>query len=262
MKKPTLRFWRDFPLALFLFFLVLAPQLATHDPIISYEERALAPPSHQHWLGTDRLGRDEWSRLVVGGRTTLASALLATSISVSIGLLLASIGRLGAIGEIALILKDALLAFPAILIALVLRSLLDGSWFALGLAVGVANIANYAHVALGAYASAAKAPHLEGARSIGASRWRILSHHLIPTALPTLTSFAAVVFAWSILYGSALAFLGLGEDPSTPEWGMMIQQGQGVLTQAPRLVILPSVAITGIIWLAYRLAAAVTVQPK
>ena len=250
-------FWRDMPITVVIFFIVIAPQLNTHHPIIA-TEIALASPSPEHWLGTDRLGRDVWSRLITGGQITLGTALLASTVSITFGLALAIANILSITKLWGSILKDALLAFPGILIALMIRSALDGSWISLGIAIGIANIANYAHVAVGALINAQKAPHIEGAYSIGARPLRIITRHILPTAFPTLAAFGAVIFAWSIGYGSALAFLGLGESPSTPEWGMMIRQGQGVLMQAPHLFLLPGTLIGLHVWLTYRFAEAIT----
>lgn len=237
-----------------LFMMVITPYLATHDPIHAESGHELESYSHEHWFGTDRLGRDVWSRFVVGGQRTLSSALLATLIATGGGLLLGSLGNFGPLQSIIRLLIDALLAFPAILLALVIRTLLEGNLLTLALAVGVANLATYSRVTMDALQVAQHQPYIEGARSIGASQWRLVTRHIIPAALPTLASFGAVVFAWSLLYASALAFLGLGGDPTQPDWGIMLQQGQGTIVQAPRLVILPASALALSVWLAYAVA--------
>ncbi len=253
-------FWHWFPLTVLAFFLLIAPLLATHDPIFAESGRELDSPSADHWLGTDRLGRDEWSRLAIGGRRTLSSALLATTIAVIGGLALSSLSFTGStiIHHLSAALTDALLAFPALLLALVVRTLLEGNLWTLAIAVGLANLGPYTRLATDALHVAQSAPHIEGAHSIGAGRWRILTRHIIPTALPTLVAFASVIFAWSLLYGAALAFIGLGGDPSHPDWGVMIEQAQGTLSQAPMLVLLPSGALATSVWLAHRFADALT----
>lgn len=234
----------------------VAPFLATHDPIHATPGRELARPSSEYWLGTDRLGRDVWSRLMIGGQRTLGTAMLATGIAVTGGLILGSFTVVGPLftQRIAQALTEALLAFPALLLALVVRTIMEGSLLTIGIAVGTANIASFARVATDALQSAQLQPHIEGARSIGASDWRIITRHLLPTALPVLMAFASVIFAWSLLYGAALAFLGLGGEPSQPDWGVMIAQARGTLVQAPRLLLLPSALLALSIWSAYRLS--------
>ncbi|NDJ84422.1 MAG: ABC transporter permease [Chloroflexi bacterium] len=240
------------PAVILLGLVLLAPLVATHDPIHATPGRELEGPSADHWLGTDRLGRDVWSRLVIGGRRTITGGFLATGIAIGIGTMLGGFATVGPylMRETATVLIDALLAFPAILLALVVRTALEGSLVTLSLAIGVASIAPYARVTISALNTAALQPHIEGAQSIGASQWRVLTRHIVPGALPTLLSFASVVFAWSMLYGAALAFLGLGGNPSAPDWGIMIAQGRGVLTQAPQLVLLPGGFLALTVWLA------------
>lgn len=255
-----LRIWLMTPIIVMAFFILIAPQLATHNPRIADNGNELAPPSPDHWLGTDRLGRDIWSRLVVGGQRTLTTALLATSISVGSGLILAGLSVGKFTRGIANIITDTLLSFPPLLAALLVRAAIPNMAITLAIAVGIANIGSYGRVAIDTIAQAQRMPFIEGARSIGASQWRIFYRHLIPTAQPTLIAFGAVVFAWSILYAASLSFLGLGNDLSAPEWGLMIAQGRSTLLQAPELVAYPSLAIMLCVWLAFRFADAM-VQP-
>lgn len=228
--------------AILFFLLIILPLTANHDPLHANAGEELAPPSTQYWLGTDHLGRDFWSRLVVGGQRTLLSAFWATGIAVFGGLILASLTQLGWRLNLYLarVLLDALLAFPILLVALVIRTLLAGSLLTLSVAIGLAGIALYANVARGALQSAQVLPHIEGAYSIGATPRRILIYHILPSALPTLVSFGIVLFGWMLLYQSALAFLGLGGDPSAPDWGAMLNQGRAYLDTDPLLMLCPS----------------------
>lgn len=219
----------------------ILPLMANHDPRHAYSGEELLTPSAEYWLGTDHLGRDFWSRLVIGGQRTLLSTFLATGIAIGGGLVLASLTQLGwAFNRwLALIFLDALLAFPILLIALLIRTLLAGSLLALAVAIGLAGIAVYANIARIALRSAQVLPHIEGAYSIGAPPLRILLVHIVPNALPTLISFGMVLFGWMLLYQSALSFLGLGGDPSTPDWGTMLNQGRAYLDTNPLLMICP-----------------------
>lgn len=251
------------PILVIGFFLLVAPQLTNQDPLHANSGHELESPSQQYWFGTDHLGRDEWSRLLAGGQRTVGGALLATAITISGGLLLAcaTIYSWRITRFIAEIFRDALLAFPILVIALVVRTLFSGNLLTLALAIGLAGIAPYAQVAADALKVARQAPHIEGAHSIGASKTRIFLYHLIPTALPTLTSFGSVILGWMILYQAALSFIGLGGDPSLPDWGSMLNQGRGYIQQAPHLIFLPGGAIALVIWSANRLADKLSGSP-
>ena len=245
---------KRFIITIYLFFIGIMPLLATHDPIFAEAGAELEAPSSEHWLGTDHLGRDVWSRLVIGGRRTLGAAILATGIAIGGGLTFSALHQSRWFRFPAGVLLDALLAFPALLIALVVRTLLAGSWLSLALAISLAGIAPYARVATDAIQIAWNAPHIEGARAIGAGTMRIFAFHLIPTALPTLTSFGSIIFGWMILYQAALAFLGLGGSNTQPDWAVMLDQGRGYLEQAPLLVMCPGGMIAVCVWLANTLA--------
>lgn len=247
-----------FLLSLFLlFFLFLAPFLATYDPLLTPGER-LENPSRQHILGTDRLGRDVWSRWLIGGQRTLGAALFASFIAVGGGLFLAGLSiSLPAISRsVVSIVIDALLAFPALLMALVILAALETGWLTLTVAVGFSQVAVYAKVARDALKAATLLPYIEGAYSIGARRQRILVYHLIPGALPTLAAFAGVIFSWALLYSAALSFLGLGGDSTQPDWGNMLAQSRFTMSQAPLLVVYPGIALAAAVWLVQRSANA------
>jgi peptide/nickel transport system permease protein len=189
---------------------------------------------------------------MVGGRRTLSSAFFATAIAIGGGLILSglTVAAPAPARWFTAVLMDALLAFPTLLLALAILTVLKASLFTLAIALGLANIAPYARVAAAALRAALSQPHIEGARSIGAGRLRILTRHVLPAALPTLAAFASVIFGWILIYGAALAFLGLGGDPSQPDWGTMLAQGQRTITQAPWLVLAPGAALTLSVWLA------------
>jgi peptide/nickel transport system permease protein len=249
-------FWLWFPLVSFIGLMVVVPLFATHDPIHAETGREIEAPSTEHWLGTDRLGRDEWSRLVIGGRRTLTSALLSTSIATLCGLFISGLTIVSPrlLRWVISAFTDALLAFPPLLLALMVRTILEGSLLTVAIAVGIAGIAPYSLVGRDALQIALSQPYIEGAYSIGASRWRIITRHLMPAAAPSLAAFTAITFAWSLLYGAALAFLGLSGDPSQPDWGMMTDQATQTLIQAPHLLFFPGGMLALSVWLAHRLA--------
>lgn len=213
-----------------LLMVLLAPLIATHQPRRTDLENSLAEPSAEHWLGTDLLGRDIYSRVVYGGRQTLIIAGGATFIAVVGGLLL---GVLAMLWDGLTILIDALLAIPGLLIALVLVTVLDEGFVNVLIAVGFAGIAPFARSTHDALLVTRQQPYIESAISIGSTWQRILFHHLLRNALPHLLAFTAITFSWSLLNSAGLTFLGFGGDPSAPDWGVMLAAGRQTFAVAP-----------------------------
>jgi len=144
---------------------------------------------------------------------------------------------------------DALLAFPTLLLALVALTVLKASLFTLAISLGLANVAPYARVAAAALRAALSQPHIEGAQSIGAGRLGILTRHVFRRRCHA-GRLCSVIFGWILIYGAALAFLGLSGDPSQPDWGTMLAQGQRTITQTPWLALAPGAMLTLSVWLA------------
>lgn len=262
--RSQFRFGIWLPVVILGALIFLAPLLATHDPLHAYAGDERLGPSEKYWLGTDMLGRDVFSRLVTGGQRTLGSAFIATGIAVSGGLLL---GGLLIIAPAPLrwllsILLDALLAFPSLLTALVILTAFKPGFWTMALALGVSNIAAYEQVAADGLRATLAEPFIEGARSIGATRWHILTRHVMPTALPTLAAFASVIFSWSLVYQAALTFLGMGGDLAEPDWGTMLAQGYRTIRETPLLVITPGGMLMISVWLANQFANAVSQAPS
>jgi peptide/nickel transport system permease protein len=249
------RFWLV-SLILFVLLILIAPALAPYDPMraVSGEERQ--PPTIAHPLGTDLLGRDVLSRLLTGGRTTLAVALLASVISIVPGALIGVIAGWfgGWIDGIIGVVLDALLAFPGLLIALVVIALAGSGQTQIALAVGIGGIAPFARIARNAARQIRAEPYIIGAVSLGASDWRIIRRHLLPNMLPALAAFAGVTFSWALLNGSALAFLGFAGDLGAPEWGAMLAEGRQILRVQPVLALSAGAALTITVWLVNRAA--------
>lgn len=252
------------PLVILVSLILITPHLAQHDPLTPTAGHELAAPSENHWLGTDYLGRDVFSRLVNGGQRTVGAAFVATGIAIAGGLLLGGLLIIAPapIRWLLSILLDALLAFPSILTALVMLTALEPSLWTLALALGTAGIPLYTQVAADAFRAALSQPFIEGARSIGATRSHILRRHIIPTALPTLAAFGSVIFSWSLIYQAALTFLGLGGDISQPDWGTMLAQGYRTIRETPLLVIAPGGMLMLCVWLANWFADAVGRSPS
>lgn len=226
--------------------LLLAPWVTHHDPQVMDTANPLAAPSSDHWLGTDPFGRDLWSRLVFGGRRTVLVAGAALAITVCGGMLLGLLTGFygGLIDELTMRVVDVMLAFPALLLILVFVAMLGAGSRTLAVAVGVAGVPVFTRVVRSSVLAVRSEPYIEAAQSLGASNLRIIVRHALPNALGPIIAFVTVQFGWAILNASAMSFLGLGESPSIPEWGAMLNLGRGYLRDAPWASAVPGLAIT------------------
>ena len=224
----------------------LAPLLARNNPRYTGAGAPFEGPSWTHPLGTDLLGRDVASRVLYGGRRTLALALLTIAVTFVPG---AAVGLLagyfrGWLDIALMLLMDALLAFPSLLMALALVAVLGSGPVQIALAVGVAGIPGYARVTRAAVLEARSRPFVEASRAAGARPGWILLRHVAPNIAPTLLSFAAVTLSWAILNSAALMFLGYGGDIGAPEWGVMLSDGRYGFRSAPWAAVAPGVALS------------------
>lgn len=234
----------------------IAPTFSPYDPLIADGQSAYSPPSTAHFLGTDSLGRDVLSRFLAGGRQTLGMTLLATAIAVVPGLLIGTSAAIlgGWTDRLLMAGMDILLAFPGLLLALVVITLLGSGPAQVALAAGVAGLPGNARLTRTAVLQVLPQPYIEAAISIGASPLRILLWYVLANALGTLLGFAALALSWTLLNSTALAFLGFGGDPSVPDWGGMLNEGRAAFRTAPWIAIPPGIAVTLTIFLATRLA--------
>ncbi len=225
---------------------VLAPWLARYDPRQANTDEQFQPPSENYLFGTDLLGRDVFSRVLYGGRRTLGIALLTLGVTLLPGLVIGLVaGYTGRwIDGALMMLMDALLAFPSLLLALSLVALLGNGMAQIALAVGIAGIPGYARVTRAAVLEARVMPFVEGARAIGARPQGIMWHYILPTITPPLLAFAGVTLSWALLNSAALMFLGYGGDISAPDWGVMLADGRQVFRTAPWVAIAPGVALS------------------
>ncbi len=221
-----------------------APLYVPFDPTETNPADRMQGMSGTHWLGTDSLGRDLFSRVMSGTTTSLSLGI----ISVLIGLLFG--GAIGLISayfhraeSVLMRIVDILLAFPSILIALAVVATLGPGVEKAAIAVGIANIPLFARMARSQFISVAKREYVEASRSVGASNARLILKHVIPNALGVLIVYSTVRLGQAILMGTTLGFLGLGAQPPSPEWGAMVSSGRNFLTSNPIEVIVPSVAI-------------------
>lgn len=225
---------------------LLAPWIAPHDPAAQDVLNRFAPPTATHPLGTDHLGRDELSRLLHGGRVSLL-----TSLALGAGILLigTAVGTLagftgGKVDGLIMRVVDVLLAFPTLLLVLVVVGALGPGIVNLAIAFLLAGWVDYARVVRGLVLTARQQPYIEAAQALGFTSRRLAIRHLLPNV------FAPVVVLWTLRTGqlllalAALSFLGLGVTPPTAEWGAMLNEARDALARAPWLMIYPGVVIT------------------
>ncbi len=224
---------------------LLAPWIPLADPTeINLPERLLSP-SLEHPLGTDHLGRDTFSRIIHGARTTLLAAaatlVLSMTIAVTVGLLS---GYYGGWPDTALMgVVDLLLAFPSLILALAVAGTLGPGLLNLLLAVGAVWWVGHARIIRGITLGERQMGYVTAARAAGAGNLRIILRHIAPNILGPIVVLASLDVGWIILGIAGLSFLGLGAQPPTPEWGAMLSDARPHLQTAPHLLLLPGAAI-------------------
>lgn len=221
-------------LLIIIFVAIAAPLLTPYDPVKIVPAQRLKPPSTAHPFGTDAFGRDVLARVIYGARISLRVGIISVGIAVLLGVTsgMASGYFGGKIDTVIMRLADITLAFPGILLALVVIAVLGPSLFNAMIAVGIAAAPTYARVSRGMVMKTKTELFVESATSIGAPSHRILSRHVFPNILGPLVVIATLGVAGAIISGAALSFLGLGAQPPTPEWGLILSEGRSYLRNA------------------------------
>lgn len=204
-----------------------------------------APPGPKHWLGTDTLGRDMVARIIAGSRSAIVGPLIvATS-----GLVLSSLLGIGAaylgggVDIFTMRLVDFMLALPGLLIAIVIVSLGGGGYWMAILILSLLNVQGDIRIVRGAALDQKSLPYIEAVRILGIPRWRIMFRHILPNVSAILVANFAIDFALALVALSSLAFLGLGAQPGTPEWGTMLSENEAILFSNPLGALAPAAAI-------------------
>ena len=205
----------------------------------------LKPPSLDHLLGTDQLGRSLFYRVLLGAHTSLLIAVSAVAISILIGLPLGVVSGYfrGKVDLVVMRLVDTLLSFPVILLALAISAILGPNLQNTILAIGVAFAPYLARIVRGETLKVGSLPYIEAARSQGASNWRIVRRHILPNIMAPVIVQATISVAFAILAEAGLSFLGLGTQPPTPSWGLMIQASRDYLDVAAWTALVPGFAV-------------------
>lgn len=223
----------------------LAPWVAPYDWNAIGTAQSLSSPSASCWFGTDLYGRDIFSRVIAGGRYSIAIGMLTLALSMTLGSLIGMVlgysgGRIDAWGSRAI---DVLLGLPALVVAIMIVSVLGVGLVNVAIAVALAQAPHYARIIRSATIMLRRTLFIDAARAIGAGPLSITFRHLLPNVAPTLIVVATLNLGEAILATSTLSFLGLGAQPPTPEWGAMLADGQAYMRYAPGLMIFPGLAI-------------------
>ena len=224
---------------------LLAPLLAPYDPVRVGAGDLLVPPGPAHWLGTDDIGRDLYSRILYGARTSLTLALAAVLVSSVLGSLVALVSgyRGGPIDMVLMRIMDSFLAFPGLILALAMISFLGASNLTIILAVGIVATPGLARITRSQVLIERGRDFVQAATVIGASDSRILLRHILPNVASLIVVQASLNLAFAILTEASLSFLGVGVPPPAPSWGTMLRAGYSYLDKAPWVAIAPGAAI-------------------
>ena len=222
-----------------------APLVATHDPAAIDLRTGLQPPSADHWLGSDQLGRDVWSRVVWAGRASLLVTGVVLALSLLLGLAVGVVSGYGGgwIDNIAMRVTDFFYALPQIMLALALIGAVGPSLLTLIAALTIGGWVTYARLARSLVLSLRQRDFVTAAQATGATHWWILTRHLLPGTIGPVAVQLSLDAGATILAIAALSFLGLGVQPPTPEWGAMLVEARPYLDRAHHLVLPPGLAI-------------------
>lgn len=234
---------------IFIILALFARWLVPYDPLAQHLPDRLMPPSSLHWLGTDDLGRDLLSRLIFGAgislRVGLVSVGLALTVGTGIGLAAGVVG--GWVDEILMRAMDIVMAFPSILLAILVVAVLGPSLTNAMIAIGIVNIPSYARLVRGSALGVMKQEFVEAARAQGATAIWIALLHVLPNCLTPLIVQGTLGIASAILETAGLSFLGLGAQPPLPEWGTMLNGARAFVRSAPWTVTFPGLAIVAVV---------------
>jgi len=207
---------------------------------------SLSPPSLEHWFGTDALGRDIFSRVIIGAYYTLSAAMISVALASIAGVvvgILAGYGR-GPLATGLAALIDLLLTIPSLVLAVVVTSVINSSVIGLVVATTATFIPPMARLVRSRTLEIQEEPYVQAARGLGASNLRVMARHVLPNAMTVILVEASLAAGQAVLVATALGFLGLGVPPPAPEWGTMLGEGREYLGSAPHLVLCPALAIS------------------
>ena len=257
VRTPLSEFWRKFrkqklgmAAGIFILILVivafLAPWIVPFDPETFFDyEAPNEPPSWSHWFGVDSLGRDIFSRVIMGARISLAAGFISVALGALVGTTLGLIAGYyeGWSERTIMRLSDVLLAFPGILLAIGVVAILGSSMVNVIIAVAVFSVPAFARLVRGSTLSLKQMTYIEAMRSVGAPDSTILFKHILPGTISPIVVYGTMRIGTSIITAASLSFLGMGAQPPTPEWGAMLNDARADMLIAPHVALFPALAI-------------------
>jgi glutathione transport system permease protein len=257
VRTPATEFWRKFrkqKLAVaagwFILLLVVvaiaAPWIVPYDAENYFDYDVLnGPPSLAHWLGVDSLGRDIFSRILMGARISLAAGFLSVAIGAVIGTMMGLLAGYyeGWWERITMRISDVLLAFPGMLLAIGVVAILGSSMINVIVAVAVFSVPAFARLVRGNTLALKQMTYVEAVKSVGASDWTVIMRHILPGTISPIVVYGTMRIGTSIITAASLSFLGMGAQPPTPEWGAMLNEARAEMVLAPHIAIFPALAI-------------------
>jgi len=233
-------------IVIFLIFVaIFAPFLAPYEPTSRIKEDSSLGPSRTHFFGTDLLGRDIFSRVIYGSRISIEVGIIAVGISAILGLFFGALAGYFGRWPDAIIMRvaDIFFAFPYILGAIAIMTILGSGIVNIFIAIGVLGWAYFARIFRGSILSIKNKEYIEAARALGASNTRIIIKHIFPNAIAPIIVFATMNVGTAIIVEAALSFLGIGVQPPTPAWGKMLSESLDFIDIAPWMMLFPGLAI-------------------
>ena len=233
----------------FFLLAVLAPWLATHDPLATSWSALRKAPSLEHWFGTDEIGRDVFSRVVWGTRASLLAGVVSVSISLMLGVPLGLIAGFvgGAVDQFISRITDAFLACPFLILAIALAAFLGPSLTNAMIAIGVSATPVFVRLTRAQVRDIKVEDYIEAARALGNPPWRVALRHVLPNVTAPLIVQSTLAVASAVIAEASLSFLGLGQQPPAPSWGSMLNTAKNFVDQAPWMAIWPGLSIFALV---------------
>jgi peptide/nickel transport system permease protein len=248
VRRPTARVGAAI-VCVFLLLTIFAPLIAPYDPFDQDLSSALTAPSAAHLLGTDQYGRDILTRIMYGSRTALLAIVVADGIALALGAALGLLAgyRGGRVDSVVMRLVDVLLAFPYLLLALIIVAALGPSLINSIVAIGVVYTPQYARLIRGQVLAVRTTEYVLAARAVGASATRIMLRHILPNSFTPLLVMATLQSGTVVVETAGLSFLGLGAQPPSPDWGALLADGQSYFLTAWWIATFPGLAIFAVV---------------
>ena len=224
---------------------IFAPLVSPYNPYIVDLDQSLLPPSLHHWLGTDNFGRDVLTRIIYGARISLVVGLVPSFISLVIGTVMGILsGYVGGRTDFVVMrLADMMIAFPSLLLAMVVMYTLGANLFNIFIALALVGWAGVARVVRSQTLALKEKEFIEAARANGTTQSTVMAHHIFPNVVPTLIVLFSLSIPDAIMWESSLSFLGVGVQPPEASWGLLVSAGKDYLFQAPMVAVAPGMAI-------------------